>query len=178
MLMLFKALQSFLFYPKEWGVDLCSASAHKFRGPKGVGFLYRREGVQLKPLLVGGGQENGIRSGTENVPLIVGMAKALRLSIDNLTAKTEHKYRLRRLIVEGISSIPELTLTGSEQEEEMAPHIVHFAFAGMKAEVVVHALEQQANLHFNEICLCLRGVRPEQGHASVGLQSRTELLAD
>lgn len=131
------------FHPKEWGVDLCSASAHKFRGPKGVGFLYRREGVQLKPLLVGGGQEYGIRSGTENVPLIVGMAKALRLSVENLTAKTEHKYRLRRMIVDGISSIPELTLTGSEQEEEMAPHIVHFAFAGMKAEVVVHALEQR-----------------------------------
>ncbi|SDM89423.1 cysteine desulfurase [Paenibacillus sp. yr247] len=131
------------FQPKEWGVDLCSASAHKFRGPKGVGFLYRRDGVQLKPLIVGGGQEYGVRSGTENVPLIVGMAKALRLSVDNLPAKIEHKYQLRRIIVEGIKSLPELTLTGSEQQEDMAPHIVHFAFAGMKAEVVVHALEQR-----------------------------------
>jgi cysteine desulfurase len=131
------------FQPREWGVDLCSASAHKFRGPKGVGFLYRRDGVQLKPLFVGGGQEYGLRSGTENVPLIVGMAKALRLSVDNLTAKIDHKYRLRGMIVEGIKSIPELTYTGSEQHEEMAPHIVHFAFAGMKAEVVVHALEQR-----------------------------------
>ena len=69
--------------PKAWGIDLCSASAHKFRGPKGVGFLYRRAGIQLKPLLAGGGQEFGIRSGTENVPLIVGMAKALRISMDN-----------------------------------------------------------------------------------------------
>lgn len=138
------------FHPKEWGVDLCSASAHKFRGPKGVGFLFRREGVQLKPLLVGGGQENGFRSGTENVPLIVGMAKALRLSADNLSTKITHKYRLRSMIVEGIQSIPELTLTGSEQEDEMAPHIVHFAFVGMKAEVVVHALEQR------HICISTR----------------------
>ncbi|NOV03459.1 cysteine desulfurase family protein [Paenibacillus planticolens] len=131
------------FSPKEWGVDLCSVSAHKFRGPKGVGFLYRRDGVQLKPMLVGGGQEDGLRSGTENVPLIVGMAKALRISMHNLTAKLEHKYRLRRYLVEGIAAIPELTLMGSECHEEMAPHIVHFAFTGMKAEVVVHALEQR-----------------------------------
>ncbi|UKS31133.1 cysteine desulfurase [Paenibacillus sp. HWE-109] len=132
---------------KEWGIDLCSASAHKFRGPKGVGFLYRREGVQLKPLLVGGGQESGLRSGTENVPLIVGMAKALRISAEQLATKTAHKYHIRRLFVEGIREIPQLRLTGSEIEEEMVPHIVHFSFAGMKAEVVVHALEQR------EICL-------------------------
>lgn len=131
------------FSIKEWGVDLCSVSAHKFRGPKGVGFLFRREGVQLKPQLVGGGQENGLRSGTENVPLIVGMAKALRLSMQNLPAKLEHKYRLRHHLVDGILTIPELTLMGSEHHEEMAPHIVHFAFTGMKAEVVVHALEQR-----------------------------------
>ncbi|MDR6880120.1 cysteine desulfurase family protein [Bacillus sp. 3255] len=131
------------FSPKEWGVDLCSVSAHKFRGPKGAGFLYRREGVQLKPLLLGGGQEGGLRSGTENVPLIVGMAKALRISMQGLEAKVAHKYKLRGQLVEGIRSIPELTLTGSEVNEEMAPHIVHFAFAGMKAEVVVHALEQR-----------------------------------
>ncbi|NQX65421.1 cysteine desulfurase [Paenibacillus alba] len=131
------------FHPKEWGVDLCSASAHKFGGPKGVGFLYRREGVQLTPQLVGGGQEYGLRSGTENVPLIVGMAKALRLSMEHLQVKMEQKYRVRHLLVEGISKIPELTLTGSDLAEEMAPHIIHFAFAGMKAEVVVHALEQR-----------------------------------
>ncbi|OCT17227.1 cysteine desulfurase [Paenibacillus pectinilyticus] len=129
--------------PKAWGIDLCSASAHKFRGPKGVGFLYRRTGLQLKPQLAGGGQEYGVRSGTENVPLIVGMAKALRITMDNQAAKIAHKYKLRRLLLEGIASMPELSLTGSEQEEEMAPHIVHFAFAGMKAEVVVHALEQR-----------------------------------
>lgn len=131
------------FSPKEWGVDLCSVSAHKFRGPKGAGFLYRREGVVLRPILLGGGQENGLRSGTENVPLIVGMAKALRISMQELPAKVEHKYKLRRLLASGINAIPELTLTGSDVNEEMAPHIVHFAFAGMKAEVVVHALEQR-----------------------------------
>ncbi|KRE90396.1 cysteine desulfurase [Paenibacillus sp. Soil766] len=129
--------------PKAWGVDLCSASAHKFRGPKGAGVLYRRAGVQLKPLLAGGGQEFGVRSGTENVPLIVGMAKALRISMDNLTSKIARKYALRQQLLAGIAAIPELAITGSEFEQEMVPHIVHFTFAGMKAEVVVHALEQK-----------------------------------
>lgn len=129
--------------PKAWGIDLCSASAHKFRGPKGVGFLYRRAGLQLKPLFAGGGQEFGVRSGTENVPLIVGMAKALRISMDNQADKIAHGYVLRSQLQAGISVIPELTLTGSEEDSEMAPHIVHFAFTGMKAEVVVHALEQK-----------------------------------
>ncbi|NOU68119.1 aminotransferase class V-fold PLP-dependent enzyme [Paenibacillus sp. LMG 31461] len=129
--------------PKTWGIDLCSASAHKFRGPKGAGFLYRRAGVQLKPLLAGGGQEFGVRSGTENVPLIVGMAKALRISMDNLAAKIARKQAFRQQLLAGIGAIPELSISGSAVEQEMAPHIVHFAFAGMKAEVVVHALEQK-----------------------------------
>ncbi|OAS13669.1 cysteine desulfurase family protein [Paenibacillus oryzisoli] len=129
--------------PKSWGIDLCSASAHKFRGPKGAGFLYKRTGIQLKPLLAGGGQEYGVRSGTENVPLIVGMAKALRISMDNLTSKISRKHTLRRQLLAGIAAIPELSISGSVLEHEMAPHIVHFAFAGMKAEVVVHALEQR-----------------------------------
>jgi cysteine desulfurase len=129
--------------PKTWGIDLCSASAHKFRGPKGAGFLYRRAGVQLKPLLAGGGQEFGVRSGTENVPLIVGMAKALRINMDDLASKIARKYTLRQQLLAGIAAIPELSISGSELEQEMAPHIVHFTFAGMKAEVVVHALEQK-----------------------------------
>jgi cysteine desulfurase len=128
--------------PKKMGIDLLSASAHKFGGPKGVGFLYCRHGIQLEPLLAGGGQEHGIRSGTENVPLIVGMAKAFRMSMDSLSANEEHMRRVRRLLVSGITAIPELTITGSSLEPDMAPHIVHFIFPGMKAEVVVHALEQ------------------------------------
>jgi len=128
--------------PHELGIDLLSASAHKFRGPKGVGFLYRRENVKLMPLLVGGGQEAGIRSGTENVPLIIGMAKALRMATDHLEQAIEYKYRLRQVLTEGISAISELRLTGSDNSNDMAPHIVHFCYPGMKAEVVVHALEK------------------------------------
>jgi cysteine desulfurase len=128
--------------PRDLGIDLLSASAHKFRGPKGVGFLYRRENLKLVPLIVGGGQEAGMRSGTENLPLIIGMTKALRLATEHLEQAIAHKYRLRRIITDGIASIPELQLSGSMNTEEMAPHIVHFCFPGMKAEVVVHAMEE------------------------------------
>ncbi len=130
------------FSPEQMGIDLFSASAHKFRGPKGTGFLYRREGVQLQPQLVGGGQEYGLRSGTENVPLIVGMAKAIRLATERLAQDIEQKRRFRRLVSEGLASIPGLFLTGSNNEAEMAPHIVHVTIPGVRPEVVVHALEQ------------------------------------
>lgn len=126
----------------ESGIDLLSASAHKFRGPRGIGFLYRRENIKLAPLIVGGGQEAGFRSGTENLPSIVSMAKALRMATEHLNNAIEHKYRLRQILTDGIKAIPELILSGSEQSEHMAPHIVHFCFPGMKAEVVVHAMEQ------------------------------------
>jgi cysteine desulfurase len=129
-------------HPERMGIDLLSASAHKFRGPKGVGFLYKKEGVQLQPLLAGGGQEHGLRSGTENVPLIVGMAKALRMATEKLDEAIERKKRFRRILAEGVASIPQLVMNGSDKPDDMAPHIFNFSFPGMKSEVVVHALEK------------------------------------
>ncbi|MNI03861.1 Cysteine desulfurase [compost metagenome] len=141
------------FKPKEYRIDLCSASAHKFRGPKGAGFLYKREGVQLQSQLVGGGQENGLRSGTENVPLLVGMAKALRMSTEQLEAQMERKYQFRQWLADGIASIPQLMISGTLDREGMAPHIIHFTFPGTKAEVVVHALEQE-NIYISTRSAC------------------------
>ncbi|MFS1513503.1 cysteine desulfurase family protein [Chengkuizengella sp. SCS-71B] len=130
-------------YPKEWGIDLMSVSAHKLNGPKGIGVLYYREGIKFFPLLSGGGQEAGYRSGTENVPLIVGMAKAIRMSMDKQKENLEHLYLLRKKLTDFILQIPELKLNGSVISEHMAPHIVHFSFTGMKSEVIVHALEKK-----------------------------------
>lgn len=129
--------------PDKLGIDLLSASAHKFRGPKGAGFLYRREGVLLEPQLAGGGQESGLRSGTENVPLLVGMAKALRMATDELDGAIRRKREFRAIVAQGVASIPELRLTGSPGGDGMAPHILHLTFPGMKSEVVVHALEKR-----------------------------------
>jgi cysteine desulfurase len=136
--------------PQQLGVDLLSISAHKFGGPKGVGLLYRRAGLELRPELIGGGQEFGIRSGTENVPYIMGMAKAMQIAIDNRVKQTETMYLLREKLLVHLSKIEGIIVSGSEVMEHMAPQLVHFCFPGMPVEVFIHALEQQG------ICISTR----------------------
>ncbi|RIX59364.1 cysteine desulfurase [Paenibacillus nanensis] len=126
-------------YPERWGIDLVSGSAHKLRGPKGLGWLYVRDGVQLVPLASGGSQEGGFRAGTENVPAIVAGAKALRMSMERMEERGRNMRRLGEKLRAFIRTRPELRLNGGEP---LAPHIVHFSYPGMKPEVIVHALEQ------------------------------------
>jgi len=97
---------------QDLGVDMLSASAHKFGGPRGVGFLYIRSGVEVNPILFGGGQEKGIRSGTENLPGIVGMATALKESAINIKKNNEHVRDLRDMLWDGIKSISGVHLNG------------------------------------------------------------------
>lgn len=133
--------------PKGWGIDLLSLTGHKLRGPRGVGLLYVREGVTLFPLLAGGGQEGGLRSGTENVPGIVGMAKAMRLIREEQAAKPDHFARLKRRLVAGLRAWGDRVLLNSpERDEEAAPHIVNFSVPGIKPEVLLHALEEEGYL--------------------------------
>ncbi|WP_274655295.1 cysteine desulfurase family protein [Paenibacillus humicola] len=140
---------------REWGVDLLAASAHKVGGPRGIGLLYKREGVRLAPLMGGGGQEGGVRPGTENVPAIVAAAKAFRLAVESQKQRAGRMYRLRGKLLACVAAIPELVLNGGgsaddpagtggseEKEPAAAPHIVHFSYPGMKPEVFVHMLEK------------------------------------
>ena len=129
-------------YPEQAGIDLMTGSAHKIHGPRGIGFLYCRSSIRLTPLLSGGGQEGGVRSGTEALPLIAGMAKAVRLAAESLGDNRSRLFRLRGRLVDGLEGIPGLKLTGAREEDRMAPHIVHFTFPGVKSEVFVHALEE------------------------------------
>ena len=121
------------------GIDLYSISAHKIRGPKGAGLLYVRTGLKLAPLMSGGSQEGGLRAGTENIPLIAGMTKAVRLAEANRPDLNARLVPLRDRLMEEISRYPEWELNSSR---EGAPHIVHFSYPGMKAEVILHTLEQ------------------------------------
>jgi len=123
------------------GIDLFSASGHKVRGPRGVGLLYRRNGVKLQPLLAGGGQEFGLRAGTENVAAIVASAKAFRLAVESQPERYERMRALRTRLVDAVSQIPELVMNGGAADE-MAPHIVSFSYPGMKPEVFIHLLEK------------------------------------
>lgn len=125
---------------KDSGIDLYSLSAHKLRGPRGAGLLVVREGLSLVPLMSGGGQENRLRPGTENIPAIVGMAKAVRLAKDGEERRSRLLDNLRKQLIEGLAAWPELVL---HSIEDAAPHIVHFSYPGMKSEALLHMLEEE-----------------------------------
>lgn len=129
-------------YPKRMQIDLLSVSAHKIHGPKGVGFLYVGEKVKILPILFGGGQQKGMRSGTENVPGIAGMARAVEEVYANLEADTDRMYFLKELFTEGIRAIPDCQINGPLGREG-APHVVSVSFYGVRSEVLLHALEEK-----------------------------------
>ena len=129
-------------FPRRQGIDLLSVSSHKIHGPKGAGFLYIREGVKIQPLILGGGQQNGLRSGTDNVPGIAGMAKAAELIYRNLEADREHLYQLKERMAKGLLEFPDVMINGMPLREA-APHIMSVSFTGIRSEVLLHALEEQ-----------------------------------
>ncbi len=128
-------------HPKALKVDLLTASAHKIHGPKGVGFLYVKDGVRIKPLMPGGGQQRGMRSGTENVPGIAGMGLAAKMAYKNLTEDMERLYLLRDYFLKELSAIEGVFVNGLPGRGS-APHVVSASFDGIdKSEVLLHALE-------------------------------------
>jgi len=139
------AVQSFgkiLFTPQEIGADLVSISGHKIHGPKGIGSLYVKKDCRIVPLLFGGGQESGMRSGTENVPGIIGLGTAVELLFDDIENKIMKMKQLKsRLIDEIQTEIDDVKINGISGEGS-APHIVNISFLGIKAEVLLHMLEQ------------------------------------
>jgi len=126
----------------EWGVDLYSLSGHKIQGPRGAGVLVKRKQVALKPLMYGGSQEGELRPGTENVPCIVGLAKAVRLAVEGQSERYDKLVRLRQFVLEHLSQMKPLVVN-SPAVPYGAPHIINVSYPGMKSEVVVHALEQR-----------------------------------
>ena len=123
-------------------VDLVTFSGHKFHAPRGVGFLYKKAGRKLAPLLSGGGQEKNLRSSTENLPAIAAMAKALRLLLENKTKNVAHEQAIRQKIFEHLQAFDKVTLF-SQLDDKFAPHILCFAIAGVRGETIVHAFEDQ-----------------------------------
>lgn len=124
--------------------DLITLSAHKIHGPKGIAALYIGDGVKIRPIIYGGGQEGGIRSGTENVPGIVGFGIAARHISDDKVLEYGHrlsalKYHLAKGILE---TLPNARINGPAIEQA-APHILNVSFEGIRGEVLVHALEQE-----------------------------------
>ena len=128
--------------PKKQGIDLLSVSGHKIHAPKGVGFLYIRDGVKIRPILFGGGQQKGMRSGTENVPGCVGLGVAAREAYKDFDARIEKLYTLRERLIAGLKPLGGVTINGSEDRTN-APQIVSASFEGVRSEVLLHALEDK-----------------------------------
>lgn len=127
-------------YPRDWDVDLVSISGHKIHAPKGVGALYKRKGVRLQPLIMGGGQQGGLRSGTENITGIVGMGVGASLVGQRLLHDSQYLYQLKEQLVLDIkSALPGVVINGNERDS--APHILNIAFPGLRGEVLLHTLE-------------------------------------
>ena len=129
-------------YPKKLKVDMCSISGHKIHGPKGSGFLYIDEKVKIRPLILGGGQQNGMRSGTDNVPGIAGLGVAAKMMYQNFDEKVEHLYQLKERMAEGLSKIDDVVINGMPVREG-APHILSVSFLGIRSEVLLHTLEDR-----------------------------------
>ena len=132
----------FPIYPSRMHVDMLSVSGHKIHGPKGVGFLYIKDGTKIHPIIYGGGQQKGMRSGTENVPGIAGLAMASEMIYRDLEQDRMQMYRLREELIEGALKIEDVKVNGC-REGEFAPHIVSLSVAGVRSEVMLHALEDR-----------------------------------
>ncbi|MGI6711150.1 MAG: cysteine desulfurase NifS [Bacillota bacterium] len=126
---------------KSQNIDMLSLSAHKFHGPKGIGALYARKGIQLTNIIEGGAQERGKRAGTENVPAIMGMAAAFEEACSNIDENTAKVSALRDKLIDGLSKIPHSILNGAR--EPRLPANVNFCFEGIEGESLVLLLDQK-----------------------------------
>jgi Cysteine sulfinate desulfinase/cysteine desulfurase and related enzymes len=132
----------FKIHPKKLGIDLLSISGHKFHAPKGVGALYIADKVKINSLLYGGGQQNDLRSGTENVPAVAALGLAADIAYKTLEQNVSHMYALRNLFIKELKTIPEVFVNGA-LDEKAAPHILNISFKGVRSEVLLHTLEEK-----------------------------------
>lgn len=139
-----QAFGKYKIYPAREGIDLMSASGHKIHGPKGVGFLYVNSKVKIKPILFGGGQQKGMRSGTENVPGIAGLGQAVKECFLEQEERIQKLYELKEHFISRIGEIEGTYVNCiGEDIKSTAPHIVSVSFEGIKSEVLLHALEDK-----------------------------------
>ena len=126
---------------KEQNIDMLSSSAHKYHGPKGIGFLYARKGIRLTNLIEGGAQERGKRAGTENVAEVAAMAAALEEAVANMDRNAAHMSALRDKIIKGLSEIPHSALNGDAVKR--LPGNINFCFEGIEGESLLLLLDDR-----------------------------------
>ena len=128
--------------PKKLGIDLLSVSGHKIHAPKGTGFLYIKDKTKIKPIIYGGGQQKGMRSGTENVPGVAALGEAAMEIYEDFDTKIAHMYALKKHFIEEVTKIEGVTINGKTGEDS-APQIVSVTIQGVRSEVMLHSLEEK-----------------------------------
>ncbi len=172
------AIQVFGKYPlnmRKLGVDLMTASAHKFHGPKGVGVLYCKKDIKLGGLVHGGNQEKGIRSGTENVPGIIGLTEALKLQVKLMDDNRCHVRELKDYMINKLSSeLDEITIN-SLQNENYSDYILSVSIKGVKGEVLLHELESKG-IFISTGSACSSNKKRQFSHVLEALQMNEKLM--
>lgn len=139
-----QAYGKFKIFPKKEGIDLLSVSAHKLHGPKGSGFLYIDERVNIKPIIYGGGQQRGLRSGTLNIPGIAGLGEAAKEAYEDFDKEVGYIYGLRDYLIDEITKLNDEGIKlNSDKGLKFAPHVLSISISGVRAEVLLHAMEER-----------------------------------
>ncbi len=166
------AVQAFGKIPlnvKKMKIDLLSVSGHKINGPKGIGILYVNSNIRIVPLINGGGQQGDMRSGTDNVPGILGLEKAVLITMDHLDEEAARLYELRSYLIEKLGKLEDVYVN-SPDNENSAPHIVSISVKGIRSEVLLHSLEEK-NIYVSAGSACSSHKRtPSKTLTAIGLE--------
>lgn len=146
-----QAYGKYRIFPKKMGIDLLSVSGHKIHGPKGTGFLYINGKTKILPYIYGGGQQRGMRSGTDNVPGAAGLGMAAEKVYAHLEESVSHMRELHKYFTEELKKIAQVVIHG--MGEAGAPHIISVAFVGVRSEVLLHTLEER-NIYISAGSAC------------------------
>lgn len=143
------------FKVKELGADLISLSGHKIHSSKGIGALYMKKGIRLVPLLNGGKQENGVRSGTESVPLIMGFGASVKSLKDSINERYEYMTELKRYICEKLERLDDIKINS---DENCSPYITNISVLGIRSEIMLHYLESY-EIYVSSGSACSKGAK-------------------
>lgn len=168
-----QAYGKFVIRPKRQGIDLLSVSSHKIHGPKGIGFLYIDPRVKIRPLIYGGGQQRGLRAGTENVPGVAGFGVAAKFMYTDHEKKMSAMTELKDYMIERLQEIDGVTVN-SQKGNLSSPQIVSASFLGIRSEVLLHALEDKG-IYVSSGSACSSN-HPGVSGTLVGIGVKKELL--
>lgn len=168
-----QAYGKYRIFPKKLGIDMLSVSGHKIHAPKGTGFLFIKDKTKVKPLIYGGGQQKGMRSGTENVPGVAALGEAAEEIYENFEEKIGHLYQIKQRFVEGVLKIEGVSVNG-KTDRDSAPQIVSVSIDSVRSEVMLHTLEDR-KIYVSAGSACSSN-KPSVSHTLTNIGLKNNLL--